>query len=102
MAYINKQEEELLLDIEQYIFIVLNFKRNSFTDEEEFFQLLENYQKLWQLNERLKNAREDVNKQAREGMRKFRSEHPEHKEKDRLYMREYNRRKKSGKQGGRR
>ena len=87
MPYISKKDEELLLDIEQYIFICLNFKRDSFTGPEEFAKVWADYQSLWNLNERLGKARKELNEQSKEGMRKYRRENPE---KAKAYAKEYN------------
>lgn len=86
MSYISKKDEELLLDIEQFIFTVLNFKRGSFEDEEEFFKTWNDYQKLWNLNERLGKERTELNKIAKVGMQKYRKENPE---KAKAYAKEY-------------
>ena len=98
MSYITKKEEQLLLDIETYIFIALNFKRESFNDEEEFLKTWSNYQELWNLNERLQNERKALNERSKEGMRKYRTENPEKaREYARNYMKEYNKRRKEAK-----
>ena len=97
MSYISKKDEELLLDIEQFIFTVLNFKRESFTDMDEFVKTWSDYQKLWNLNERLGKERTEMNKIAKIGMQKYRKENPE---KAKAYAKEYNKeyyRKKGGK-----
>lgn len=96
MAYLTKKEEETLLDIEQYIFTLLNFKRETFESTDEFMKVWSDYQKLWKLNDRLIQDREKMNAFSREGMRKYRSENPEKaKEYARQYMRQYNRKKRS-------
>lgn len=87
MPYISKKEEDLLLDIEQYIFTCLNFKRESFTDADEFVKVWEEYQALWDLNERLSKERERINDQSRSGMRKYRKDNPE---KAKAYAKKYN------------
>lgn len=95
MAYITKKEEQLLLDIETYIFIALNFKRESFNDEEEFLKTWSNYQELWNLNERLQNERKALNEKSKESMRKYRTENPEKaREYARNYMKEYKKKRK--------
>ena len=87
MSYISKKEEELLIDIEQYIFVCLNFKRDSFTDAEEFVKVWADYQELWNLNERLRKERERINEASKAGMRKYRKENPE---KAKAYAKAYN------------
>lgn len=97
MAYITKKEEDVLLNIEQYVFTALNFKRESFESVEEFVKLYADYQALWNLNERLQNDRKISNEKSKEGMRRYRKDNPEAKEKAKLYMRKYNKRRKEAK-----
>lgn len=86
MSYISKKEEAVLLEIETFIFNVLNFKRECFESEEEFLSTWKNYADLWALNERLSNERKALNAKAKDGMRKYRTENPD---KAKAYAREY-------------
>ncbi len=97
MSYISKKEEELLLDIEQYIFTCLNFKRESFTGPDEFVKVWADYQSLWNLNERLQKERERTNQASKTAMRRYRCENPE---KAKAYAKEYNKRYREAKRGG--